>query len=334
MKVKIIAEAGVNHNGDIRLAKDMIDTAAECGADYIKFQTFKADSLVIRSANKAGYQIKNTPKNESQYEMLRSLELSKEMHIELIEHSKKRKINFLSTGFDVSDIKLLLHLGISIIKIPSGEITNLPYLRYVGSLGLPIILSTGMSDMNEVSSALKILEDSGARRNTVTILHCHSEYPTSYCDVNLNAMLSIRDQLKVSVGYSDHTLGIEIAIAAVALGAVVIEKHFTMDRSLPGPDHQCSLMPKEFDDMVRAIRNVEVALGSGKKIPTEVEIQNKIVARKSLVASRAIKNGEKFTEFNICAKRPGSGVSPMQWDSYMGIESTREYDPDDLLEPL
>ena len=261
----IIAEAGVNHNGDIKLAKKLIDVAVNAGADFVKFQTFNADRLATHAAKKAEYQAQTTDRNETQHEMLRRLELTLAMHHELIAHCKMRKIGFFSTGFDIESVDFLASLGQNLFKIPSGEITNLPYLRHIGRLGKPIILSTGMSNMPEIESAIKALEQAGTLRSKITVLHCTTEYPTPMCDVNLRAMQSIQTELGVAIGYSDHTLGIEVAVAAVAMGATVIEKHFTLDRTLPGPDHKASLEPAELKTMVSSIRNIELALGDGVK---------------------------------------------------------------------
>jgi len=328
----IIAEAGVNHNGDIELAKQLIDVAADAGADYVKFQTFSADRLVTKSADKAEYQRQSSDSPESQFEMLKRLELSVEMHLELIEHCERKLIKFLSTGFDIQSVDLLIGLGLGLIKIPSGEITNLPFLRYVGSLGLPVILSSGMSTMKEIGDALSILEQTGLRRDQTTVLHCTTEYPTPMNEVNLRAMNSIRNTLGVAVGYSDHTVGIEVSVAAAALGASVIEKHFTIDRSLPGPDHKASLEPIELGAMVKAIRNVEVALGSDVKEPTKSEIKNVRIARKSILAGRKIEVGEIFSASNLVIKRPGDGVSPMNWDDIIGQIASRKYLPDEKID--
>jgi len=328
----IIAEAGVNHNGDLELAKQLIDVAAKAGADYVKFQTFSADRIVTKSADKAEYQKQSFDSSESQYEMLKRLELSVEMHLELVEHCEHRLIKFLSTGFDLQSVDLLVGLGLNLVKIPSGEITNLPFLRYIGSLGLPVILSSGMSTMREIGDALLILEQTGLRRDQITVLHCTTEYPTPMDEVNLRAMNSIRNTLRVAVGYSDHTVGIEVSVSAVALGASVIEKHFTIDRSLPGPDHKASLEPVELAAMVKAIRNVEVALGSDVKEPTISEIKNIRVARKSILAGRKIEIGEIFSASNLVVKRPGDGVSPMHWDHLIGQIASREYLPDEKID--
>jgi N,N'-diacetyllegionaminate synthase len=327
----IIAEAGVNHNGDLDLARQLIDAAAVAGADFVKFQTFNADRQVRRSAKKADYQAQVTDSTESQHEMLRKLELTEAMHRELIAHCATRNIGFFSTGFDIESVDLLVSLGQDHFKIPSGEITNLPYLRHIGQLGKAVILSTGMATMGEIEAAIEVLEQAGTPRAKLTVLHCTTEYPTPMCDVNLRAMESIRAAFGVAAGYSDHTLGIEVAIAAVALGASVIEKHFTLDRKLPGPDHQASLEPAELAAMVTAIRNIEVALGDGIKRLTPSEAKNKPIARKSLVASRAIKAGEIFTAENLTAKRPGYGISPMRWDEIMGKKAMRDFAADELL---
>jgi N,N'-diacetyllegionaminate synthase len=327
----IIAEAGVNHNGDLELAKKMIDTAAEAGTDLVKFQTFNADRLSTSTAKKAAYQTQNTDSRESQYEMLRRLELTPAMHKELISYSKRRKIGFFSTAFDIKSVDLLVSLGQEQFKIPSGEITNLPYLRHISQLGRPVILSTGMATMEEIGSALQILENSGTPKKSITVLHCTTEYPTPMPEVNLKAMLEIRDNFGVKVGYSDHTLGIEVAIAAVAMGATVIEKHFTLDRKLPGPDHKASLEPSELKSMVAAIRNIEVALGDGIKRPTLSEAKNIPVVRKSIIASKPIQQGEVFAAENLTTKRPGTGISPMRWDEVIGKTAIRNFSADELI---
>ena len=328
----IIAEAGVNHNGDLLLAKQLIDVAAEAGADYVKFQTFSADRIVSQSASKAEYQQQMTDASETQYEMLKRLELSNEMHLELIKHCEEQSIKFLSTGFDVESVDLLVELGIDLIKIPSGEINNLPYLRYIGSLGLPVILSTGMSTMDEIGNALTVLEGSGLSRSQVTVLHCTTEYPTPTVEVNLRALNSINKTFGVIVGYSDHTVGIEVSIAAVALGASVIEKHFTLDRSLPGPDHKASLEPNELIALVKAIRNIEDSLGSGIKEPALSEIKNLRIARKSIMAKQQITKGEILSTTNLIVKRPGDGISPMHWDLLVGQIASRDYLPDEMID--
>ena len=332
MSTLIIAEAGVNHNGELSVAKRLIDVAAEAGADLVKFQTFSADRLVTASAQKAGYQAANSGSAGSQQAMLRSLELTPAMHRELLEHCKLRGIAFFSTAFDIESLDLLAGLGLDRFKIPSGEITNLPYLRHVGGLGKPLIMSTGMATMDEIAAALAVLEKAGTARDRITVLHCNSQYPTPMADVNLRAMLAIRDRFGVKVGYSDHTLGIEVAIAAVALGASVIEKHFTLDRTMSGPDHKASLEPTELAAMVVAIRNVEQALGDGVKRPSASELPNRAVARKSLVALRAIRKGEPFSAGNIAAKRPGTGLSPMKFDEVLGRQAPRDFVADELIE--
>lgn len=327
----IIAEAGVNHNGDLKLAKQLIDVAATAGADLVKFQTFNANRQVTRTAKKADYQAQTTDSTESQHEMLRRLELTEAMHRELIAHCATRNIGFFSTGFDIESIDLLVSLGQDYFKIPSGEITNLPYLRHIGQLGKAVILSTGMATLGEIEAAIGVLEQAGTPRAKLTVLHCTTEYPTPMSEVNLRAMQSIQAAFGVAVGYSDHTQGIEVAIAAVAMGATVIEKHFTLDRKLPGPDHQASLVPAELSTMVAAIRNIEAALGDGIKRLTPSETRNKPVVRKSLVASRAIKAGELFTAENITSKRPGTGISPMRWDEVIGRVAGRDYSVDELI---
>lgn len=333
MSVRIIAEAGVNHNGDFRLACQLIDAAKEAGADFVKFQTFKAERLVTRSAAKAEYQKRTSGADESQFEMIRRLEIPEAMHHDLIAHCADRGIAFLSTGFDVESLDLLAALNLPLVKVPSGEITNLPYLRHVGSLGKPVILSTGMATLDEIGDALTTLEAAGLPRERVTVLHCTTEYPTPMAEVNLRAMLTLRDAFGVAVGYSDHTRGIEVAVAAAALGAVVIEKHFTLDRSLPGPDHKASLEPDELAAMVEAIRNIEIAMGDGIKRPGPSELKNMPVARKSIVAARLIRAGEPFTADNLTVKRPGTGLSPMRWDEMIGRVAAREYQADEAIDP-
>ncbi len=322
----------MNHNGDINLARKLVDVAAEAGADLVKFQTFIADKLVTTHAEKADYQNQTTDAGESQHIMIRKLELTHDMHIALIGHCKSRGIQFFSTGFDQESIDLLAELGLDCFKIPSGEITNLPYLRHVGQYRKSVILSTGMANMDEIESALEALERAGTPSSRITVLHCNTEYPTPMADVNLRAMLTIRDTLGVQVGYSDHTLGIEVAIAAVALGATVIEKHFTLDRNLPGPDHKASLEPDELKAMVVAIRNIEKAMGDGIKHPSPSEAKNKPVVRKSLVATCAILEGEVFGENNLAVKRPGTGLSPMRWDEVLGRKAPRNFEADELIE--
>lgn len=332
MRTVIIAEAGVNHNGDLGLAKHLIDAAADAGADLVKFQTFNANRQVTRTAKKAHYQAQTTDSKESQHEMLRRLELTPDMHKELIAHCAERGIGFFSTGFDIESVDLLMGLGQDHFKIPSGEITNLPYLRHIGKLGKTVILSTGMATLGEIEAAIDALEQAGTTRANMTVLHCTTEYPTPINEVNLRAMQSIQTAFGVAVGYSDHTQGIEVAIAAVAMGASVIEKHFTLDRKLPGPDHQASLEPAELRAMVAAIRNIEVAFGDGVKRLTPSEARNKPVARKSLVASRSIKAGDTFSAKNVTTKRPGTGISPMRWDEVMGRAALRDFSIDELIE--
>lgn len=328
----IIAEAGVNHNGDLDLAKRLVDVAAKAGADLVKFQTFSAERLVTQSAPKAHYQTVITDQAQSQFAMLRQLELTADMHQSLIAHCQTRGIGFFSTGFDIESLDYLASLGAERFKIPSGEITNLPYLRHIGAFAKPVILSTGMASLDEIESAIDALEAAGTARERITILHCNTEYPTPIADVNLRAMQSICEAFGVAVGYSDHTPGIEVPIAAVALGATVIEKHLTLDRNLPGPDHKASLEPGEFAAMVRAIRNIELALGNCIKRPSPSEIKNKPIARKSLVAARAIRAGEPFTQENVTAKRPGTGISPMRWDDVIGKAARRDFAVDELLD--
>ena len=329
-KVFIIAEAGVNHNGDISLAKQLVDVAVSAGADAVKFQTFKAEKLVCKNAEKAAYQKETTNQAESQLEMLKKLELSEEMHDQLIDYCKKKGILFLSTPFDVDSVDYLIELGIEIIKIPSGEITNYPYLRKIAQTGKKVILSTGMSSLKEVRVAVEVLKEYGNK--DIAVLHCNTEYPTPFTDVNLKAMLTMRDELGVKVGYSDHTMGIEIPIAAVAMGAQIIEKHFTLDKTMDGPDHKASLEPHELKAMINAIRNVENALGTGVKEPSESEQRNIGIVRKSIVAKYAIKKGEVFSEENLVTKRPGTGVSPMKWNEIIGTVAGRDYKEDDLIE--
>jgi N,N'-diacetyllegionaminate synthase len=332
MKTLIIAEAGVNHNGDMSKASQLIAAAAAAGADFIKFQTFKAEKLVTRNAKKADYQLISTGEVESQFEMLRKLELSSQHHEFLISECHRYGIAFFSTAFDTDSFDMLVEMGLDQVKIPSGELTNLPLLRYITRLGMPVMLSTGMATLSEIEAALAVIEQAGTPRHLITVLHCTSEYPAPMADVNLRAMLSIKDTLGVEVGYSDHTQGIEIPVAAVALGARVIEKHFTLDRTMPGPDHQASLEPHELKAMVDAIRNVEAALGDGVKRPSFSELKNKSIVRKSLVAIRDIRAGEPFSADNVGTKRPGTGISPMHWDEVMGRSATRNFSFDELIE--
>lgn len=330
-KVFIIAEAGVNHNGSIELAKKLIEKGAEAGVDAVKFQSFKANKLVTVNAEKADYQVANIGKNdENQYVMLKKLELDYDKHQELMDYAKSKGVMFLSSAFDLESIDLLVDLDLSVFKIPSGEITNLPYLRKIAQTNKPVILSTGMATLGEIEAALEVLKNNGT--TDVTILHCNTEYPTPMSDVNLTAMNTMKDAFKVKVGYSDHTLGIEIPIAAVALGALVIEKHFTLDKTMEGPDHKASLEPDELKQMVKSIRNIEEALGNGVKTPTESERKNKVVARKSIVAKTAICFGEMLSEENLDIKRPGTGISPMLWNEIIGSKATKDYQTDELIE--
>jgi N,N'-diacetyllegionaminate synthase len=332
MNVLIIAEAGVNHNGDLDLAKQLIDVAVDAGADLVKFQTFNANRQATRTAKKADYQTQTTDSTESHHAMLHRLELTESMHHQLIAHCATQNIGFLSTGFDIESVDLLVSLGLECFKIPSGEITNLPYLRHIGQLCKTVILSTGMATLGEIEAAIEVLEQAGTPREKCTVLHCTTEYPTPINEVNLRAIQSIHAAFGVAVGYSDHTQGIEVAIAAVAMGATVIEKHFTLDRNLPGPDHQASLEPVELKAMVAAIRNIEVALGDGIKRLTPSEMKNIPIVRKSLVAATAIIAGECFTEVNLAIKRPGNGISPMRWDEVLGHTAIRDFEPDEMIE--
>ena len=327
----IIAEAGINHNGSIELAKKMIETASDSGADAIKFQTFKAENLVSKIAPKATYQKRAGHPEESQFEMLKKYEFTQDEHKELISYCEKTKIIFLSSPFDMESIDFLKELGMNIFKIPSGETTNLPYLRKIGSLRKKIILSTGMAEMDEIREALEVLTLSGTDQENITVLHCNTEYPTPMEDVNLLAMQTIEKEFNVRVGYSDHTLGIEIPIAAVAMGAKIIEKHFTLDKNMEGPDHKASLEPYELKAMVTAIRNIEIAMGNGIKKPSPSELKNKPTVRKSIVAARDVKKGEIFSEENIIAKRPGTGISPMRWDDVVGKMANKDYKQDEPI---
>lgn len=330
--VFIIAEAGVNHNGSLEIAKKLIDAAKECGADAVKFQTFKTEKVVSKKAEKAEYQKQTTDAGESQFEMIKKLELDFNAHKELIKYCKEREIQFLSSPFDLDSIDLLDELGLDTFKIPSGEIINLPYLRKIGEFNKKVILSTGMADLGEIEDALDILIESGTDKENITILHCNTEYPTPFEDVNLKAMLTIKNAFNIKVGYSDHTKGIEVPIAAVALGAEVIEKHFTLDRNMEGPDHKASLEPDELKQMIDSIRNIEKALGNGIKKPSPSENKNKIVVRKSLMAKTYIKKGDIFTEENVGIKRPGNGISPMRWDEVIGKTAKKDFEEDEILE--
>lgn len=333
-KVLIIAEAGVNHNGSLENAFKLVNAAVEAGVDYVKFQTFKSEDLVSQSAIKADYQIVNTQnEEESQLDMLKKLELSHEHHDQLIKYCKQKGIQFLSTAFDLDSLRYLKEIGLELVKIPSGEITNLPYLRLAAKLFSKVILSTGMCTMKEIKDAVAVFTNEGIGAKHITILHCNTEYPTPLEDVNLKAMLSIQKEMRTAVGYSDHTLGIEVPIAAVALGASVIEKHFTLDKNMDGPDHAASLEPVELKAMVQAIRNIERAIiGTGIKEPSKSEKKNIEIARKSIVAKKEIKKGDVFTEENITTKRPGNGISPMEWDVVMGTKAIRDFKADDLIQ--
>lgn len=332
MNTLIIAEAGVNHNGDLSTAKELIYVAANSGANFVKFQSFKADEVVHKSTLKARYQVIDSSDSESQYELLKRLELDDSCLSELIQLSGSLGIGFMSTAFDVKSANKLLSLGQSIFKIPSGEITNLPYLRHIGGFGKRIILSTGMSNLKEIESAIEVLEIAGTHRSEITVLHCTSAYPTPMSDVNLLAMKQIKECLEVAVGYSDHTLGIEVAVAAVALGATIIEKHFTLNRNQAGPDHKASLEPEELSLMVTAIRNIEKALGDGMKRLMPSEIENIKVVRRSIVAKHNINKGEVFTEHNLTTKRPATGISPMHWDRIIGSRACRNFSADDIID--
>ncbi len=330
MSIQIIAEAGVNHNGDVALAVKMADAAKAAGADIVKYQTFRPEALVSRYAEKADYQKAATGGGESQLDMLKKLALRPEEYRRLKDHCGQIGITFLSTPFDLESVALLDGIGMPFWKIPSGEVTNLPYLLAVARTKKPVVLSTGMCGPEEIQAALDVLRSGGAPR--ITLLHCNTEYPTPYEDVNLRAMTAMRERFGVDVGYSDHTPGIEVPIAAAALGAAVIEKHFTLDRGMEGPDHKASLEPEELAAMVTAVRHIEAALGSGEKAMSPSEAKNREIARKSIVARRAIKRGERFTEENITAKRPGGGVSPMRWFEVLGAEAQRDFGEDEMIE--
>ncbi len=329
--VKIIAEIGVNHNGDILLAKKLIKIAKEAGADIAKFQAFRTKDLVTSSAALAVYQERSAGNFKTQFDMLSNYEFSEAQFAELFNYCRELGIEFLATAFDDESFQLIQKIGIERIKIPSGEITNLQYLKQVAKAEKEIILSTGMSTLAEVTEAIETLEKFGSRRQNITILHCTSSYPAPFDEVNLRAMVKLGEFFDAKIGYSDHTLGTEVAIAAVSLGACIIEKHLTLDRNLPGPDHKASLEPSEFTEMVRGIRNIEMALGSNIKSPTKSEISTMQSARKSLVAIESIRAGELFTIQNVGAKRPGGGISPMRWDEYIGSRASRDYATDDLI---
>jgi len=326
----IIAEAGVNHNGDLSVAKQLVDEAVGCGADAIKFQTFKACNLVTKEAKQANYQINNLRKETSQFNMLKKLELSYKEYIELKDYCDIKKIMFLSSPFDLESVDFLNNIGMSIFKIPSSEIDNVPYLRKIAKLKKRVILSTGMSNLSDIEFAINLLKDNGTK--DITVLHCNTDYPSKMEEVNLLAMETIKNAFKLPVGYSDHTKGIEIAIAAAALGAKVIEKHFTLNKNMDGPDHKASLEPYELKNMVKAIRNIEIALGNGIKTQTPSEKVNAIVGKKSLVAKVYIKSKEVFTEENVCVKRPGTGIPGQYWDFIIGKEAKRDFNKDELID--
>lgn len=328
-KTLIIAEAGDNHNGDIELAFQLVDIAVEAKADYVKFQTFKTEQLTSRNARMAEYQKQNIGQEMSQYEMLKKLELPFGSFLELKRYAEKQGIGFLSSPFDIESIRYLNEIDVDLFKIPSGEITNVPYLEEIATYKKKIILSTGMSSLEEIGFALNILRENGA--NDISVLHCNTEYPTPFEDVNLKAMITIRDVFDVEVGYSDHTVGIEIPIAAVAMGAKIIEKHFTIDKNMEGPDHKASLEPLELKNMVSAIRNIEKSMGDGVKKPSPSELKNKDIARKSIVAIKAIKCGERFTKENLGVKRPGYGISPIKWKEIIGTIANKDYEEDELI---
>ncbi|MHB8108790.1 MAG: N-acetylneuraminate synthase [Syntrophorhabdaceae bacterium] len=331
-KVFVIAEAGVNHNGSLEMAVQMVDKAVAAGADAVKFQTFKAENVVTAAAPKAVYQKESTGADGSQLEMIRDLELDETAHTSLHQYCRYKGIQFLSSPFDLESVDLLNRLGLEIFKIPSGEITNLPYLRKLGALKRRLILATGMANLGEIEDALDVLAESGTPLGSITVLHCTTEYPTLFEDVNLKAMITIRNAFPgITVGYSDHTVGIEVPIAAVALGATVIEKHFTLDRHLPGPDHRASLEPLELTAMISGIRNIEKALGTGIKKPSPAELRNRPVVRKSIIAALPVNKGETFTEMNLTVKRPGTGINPMRWDEMISRKAEKDYKKDEII---
>jgi len=332
MKTLIIAEAGVNHNGDIALAKRMIDVAAEAGVDYVKFQTFKTEKCISKFAQKAEYQKNTTGADESQFDMVKKLELSYEQHYELIDYCNQKGVKFFSTAFDLESVDFLASLNLGVWKIPSGEITNFPLLKKIAGYNQHIIMSTGMSDISDIQDAIDVLTDCGTPIDKINLLHCNTEYPTPMEDVNLKSMEVLAEEFGVQVGFSDHTMGIEVPIAAVALGACIIEKHFTLDRLLEGPDQLASIEPDELKQMVLSIRNIEKAVGvKGKKVSNS-EAKNKAIARKSIVATTTIKQGDTFTEGNLTVKRPGTGISPMKWESVIGQVAKRDFEQDELIE--
>ncbi len=330
-KVIVIAEAGVNHNGSISIAKKLVDKAADAKADFIKFQTFKAESISTTNAMKANYQKKNSTKNESQFQMLKKLELSEKKFKRIYSYCKKRKIGFLSSPFDIESFIFLKKLQIKYIKIPSGEITNLPLLEEIGRAKKKIILSTGMANIQEIKDAIIILKKFGTKKNNIILLHCNTEYPTPFKDANLKAIQTLKKIFKLNIGYSDHTTGIEASLAAVAMGAKVIEKHFTLNKNFKGPDHSSSLEPNELIQMINSIRNVELSMGNGKKIPSQSEKKNIKIARKSIVARIEILKGDFFSSENLAVKRPSKGISPMQWYTMIGKKAKKNYKPDDLI---
>jgi N,N'-diacetyllegionaminate synthase len=330
-KVLIIAEAGVNHNGDIEVAKEMIDLAVEVGVDIVKFQTFKAENLVTKDTGMASYQVENIGKADSQLAMLKKLELGYEQFKQLQDYCTGKGIRFFSTGFDIESLIFLKSLNMELWKVPSGEITNLPYLEFIGRCNEKVILSTGMSSLQEIEEAIAVLVNAGTEKKKIYVLHCNTDYPTRFEDVHLNAMNTIKQKLGVEIGYSDHTPGVEVSVAAVALGAKIIEKHFTLDRTMPGPDHKASLDPNDLKALVTQIRNIEKSLGRFEKIPSDREAENIKVARKSIVAKTSIKEGEVFTIDNLTTKRPGTGISPMKWHSVLGTKAQKNYQEDDLI---
>lgn len=331
-KVFIIAEAGVNHNGSLETAKKMIDIAKSCKVDCIKFQTFKAESVVSKSLDKAAYQKMRTNNNESQLEMIKKLELSKEDHFEILNYCKEKEIDFMSSPFDIDSFHFLMELGLTRVKLGSGELTNLPILREIARSGCDLIMSTGMATLAEVSDSINFLLSEGVDKNKISLLHANTDYPTVFKDVNLLAMNTLRKTFEVNVGYSDHTLGIDVSVAAVSLGATIIEKHFTLDTLMEGPDHAASLDPEGLSRLVTSIRNIELALGSSEKKPSESELRNIQFARKSIVAKKNITRGEVFSTENITTKRPGNGISPMRWDQVIGMPANRDYSLDELIE--
>jgi N,N'-diacetyllegionaminate synthase len=331
VKTLIIAEAGVNHNGDLKIAKELIHKAAYAGADCVKFQTFTADTLVTPHAPKADYQLDPNEPNASSYEMLKNLELSKNDYPELIKECKKYNIEFFSTAFDEASLSFLLKLGMSKIKIPSGEITNKPLLEFIAQFNLPVIMSTGMADLDEIECSINVLTRQGLKKENLTILHCTSQYPAEIKDINLRSIVTMKEKFGINIGYSDHTLGSEASIAAVSLGARIIEKHITLNQTMPGPDHKASMEPDDFKAMIMAIRNIENGLGDGQKAPTKSELEMRLVARKSLVANKAIKKGELLTKDNLTVKRPGCGISPMRIDEIIGTKSKYSFQVNDLI---